>query len=108
MENSKTDFLDILTIQNDEISYVKHVLDPPHVFFTLFGRLDAGKGLGHNVLMQFSTLSSSKTENQNVFQFMTMYPNPLCNRIPALACVSALLKVISRPSPLFEVPCRRQ
>ena len=27
MEFSETDFFDIVTIQNDEISYVKHVLD---------------------------------------------------------------------------------
>ena len=37
MEISETDFFDTLTIQNDQISYVKHVLDPLHVFFTLFG-----------------------------------------------------------------------
>ena len=37
MEISETNFFDTLTIQNDQISYVKHVLDPLHVFFTLFG-----------------------------------------------------------------------
>ena len=37
MEISKTDFFYILTIQNDQISYVKHVLAPLYVFFTLFG-----------------------------------------------------------------------
>ena len=37
MEISQTDFFDTLTIQNDQISYVKHVLDPLHVFFTSFG-----------------------------------------------------------------------
>ena len=37
MEISETDFSDILTIQNDQISYVKHVLAPLYVFFTLFG-----------------------------------------------------------------------
>ena len=37
MEISETDFSDTLTIQNDQISYVKHVLAPLHVFFTLFG-----------------------------------------------------------------------
>ena len=31
-------------------------------FFTLFGCLDGGKGLGHNLLVQFSTLSTSKME----------------------------------------------
>ena len=33
MEISETDFFDTLTIQNDQISYVKHVLAPLHVFF---------------------------------------------------------------------------
>ena len=37
MEISKTDFFDTLTILNDQISYVKHVLAPHYVFFTLFG-----------------------------------------------------------------------
>ena len=54
----------ILTIHNDQISYVKHVLDPLYVFFTLFGCLGGGggfpSGLGNNLLMQFSTLNSSK------------------------------------------------
>ena len=34
MEFSKTDFFYIVTIQNDQISYVKHVLAPLHVFFS--------------------------------------------------------------------------
>ena len=76
-----------MTIQNDQISYVKHVSDPIHVLFTLFGCVDVliflyiltihndqtsyvkpyscvfhPKGLGHNLLMQFSTLGSSKME----------------------------------------------
>ena len=37
MELSETDFFDILTLQNDKISYIKHVLAPLYVFFTLFG-----------------------------------------------------------------------
>ena len=37
MEFSETDFFDNLTIQNDQISFVKHVLAPRYVFFTLFG-----------------------------------------------------------------------
>ena len=55
-------FFYILTIHNDQIPYVKHVLDPIHVVFTLFGCLDGVKGLGHNLLMPFSTLGSSKME----------------------------------------------
>ena len=31
---SETDFFDILTIHNDQIAYVKHVLDPLYVFFS--------------------------------------------------------------------------
>ena len=51
------------TIHNDQISHVKHVLDPIHMFFfTVFGCLDRGKGLGHNLLMQFFTLGTSKME----------------------------------------------
>ena len=37
IEFSETDFFDTLTVQNDQISYVKHVLAPLYVFFTLFG-----------------------------------------------------------------------
>ena len=42
---SNTDFSDILTIHNDQISYVKHFFDPLHVFFTLFGCLKRGRGI---------------------------------------------------------------
>ena len=56
-------FFDIVTTYNDEICYVKHVLAPFYVFFTLFG-CGGGlpRGLGHNLLMQFSSLGSSKME----------------------------------------------
>ena len=59
MEISETDFFHTLTIQNDQISYVKHVLAPPYVFLTLFGFLGGGvpRGLGHNLLMKYSRLS---------------------------------------------------
>ena len=63
MKISEADFFDTLTIQNDQISYVKHVLAPLYVFFTLFGCWGGGwlpRGLGHNLLMQFSRLSSSR------------------------------------------------
>ena len=63
---SETDFFDTLTIQNDQISYVKHVLAPLYVFFTLLGCGVWGglpRGLGHNLLMQFSSLGSSKNGN---------------------------------------------
>ena len=45
MEIYKTDFFYILTIQNDEISYVEHVLHPLYVFFVLFGCLEGDGGL---------------------------------------------------------------
>ena len=63
---SQTDFFDILTIQNDEISYVKHVLAPLCMFFTLFVCSGGGGGLprgpGHNLLLQSSRLNSSAME----------------------------------------------
>ena len=66
MEISKTDFFNILTIQNDQISYVKHVLAPFYVSFTLFGCFGVGwgapKGPGHNLLMRVSNLRNSKME----------------------------------------------
>ena len=65
MEFSETDFFHTLTIQNDQISYVKHVLDPVHVFFTLFGCGGGGGTKGsraHSLLMQFSGLGNSKIE----------------------------------------------
>ena len=44
MEISETDFFDTSTIQNDQISLVKHVLAPIYVFFTLFGCWGGGGG----------------------------------------------------------------
>ena len=35
-------FFDVVTTYNDEICYVKHVLDPLCVFFTLFGHGGGG------------------------------------------------------------------
>ena len=64
--------INILTIHNDQISYVKHVSDPLYVFFTLFWCLEAGRlprGLGHNLLMQFSTLYHSTMEISETYCF---------------------------------------
>ena len=76
IEISETDFFDTLTIQNDQISYVKHVLDPVHVFFTLFGCGGGGGGTkgsrAHNLLMQFSGLGSSKMEISETDFFDTL------------------------------------
>ena len=66
IEISETDFFDTLTIQNDQISYVKHVLDPLHVFFTLFGCGGGGgggvpRGLGHTTcLCSFQASATQK------------------------------------------------
>ena len=46
MEISEPNFVDTLTIQNDQISHVKHVLAPLYVFFTLFGCCFRGGGGG--------------------------------------------------------------
>ena len=57
-------FFDIVTTHNEEICHVKHVLDPLCAFCTLFGCWGGGgpRGLGHNLLMQFSSLGSSEME----------------------------------------------
>ena len=76
MEISETDFFDTLTIQNDQISYVEHVLAPLSVFFILFGCWGGGgglpRGLRHNLLMQFSRLGSSKMEISETDFFDTL------------------------------------
>ena len=46
MDISETDFFDSLTIQNDQISYIKHVLAPLYVFFTLLGCWGGGGSQG--------------------------------------------------------------
>ena len=80
MEISETDFFDTLTVQNDQISYAKHVLAPLYVFFTLFGCVAIWVGGGggtkgsraHNLLMQFSGLGSSKMEISETDFFDTL------------------------------------
>ena len=67
-------FFDIVTTYNDEICYVKHVLDPLCLFFTLFGCGGGGtKGCrAHNLLMQFSGLGGSKMEFSEIDFFHTL------------------------------------
>ena len=60
-------FFDIVTTQNDHPRYVKHVLGRVYMFSSPYlgiGRMGGGspKRLVHNLLMQFSTLGSSKIE----------------------------------------------
>ena len=83
MELSKTDFFDILTIQNDKISDIKHVLAPLYVFFHPIWVCVCVE-LGHNLLMQFSSLDSSR--------MVVPLPSSRClaegNRIsPAVLCI---------------------
>ena len=61
MENFAKHFFDIVTTYNDEICYAKHVLAPLYVLFTPFGCSGGGvpSGLGHNLLLQFSSLGRS-------------------------------------------------
>ena len=81
--NLSNPFFLILTFHHDQISYVKHVLDPLYVFFILFGRfgcLDRGQGLGHNLLLQFSTLYTSKMEISKpgfFFDSLTIHNNQI-------------------------------
>ena len=80
MQNFANHFFDIVTTYNDEICYLKHVLAPFYVFFTLFGCVCGGgggglpRGLGHNLLVQLSCLSSSKMEisETDFFDIMTI------------------------------------
>ena len=44
MESSEPNVGDTLTIQNDQISHVKHVVAPLYVFFTVFGCWGGGGG----------------------------------------------------------------
>ena len=65
-----------MTTYNDEICYVKHVLAPFYVVFTLFGCCGGWgglpRGLGHNLLMQLSRLGSSKMEISETGFFNTL------------------------------------
>ena len=142
LELSETDFFHTLTIQNDQISYMKHVLAPLYVFFTLFGCGPGGgggltRGLGHNLLMQLSSLSSSKMElsETDFFDTLTIQNDKICyvkhvldplcvfftlfgwggggapNGSRAQSAYAVLQPQQLKngcPSPLFEVPCRRQ
>ena len=58
-------FVDILTIHNDQISYVKHVLDPLYVVYTLSGCLErrgGSEGAGAHPAYAVFTLCTSKME----------------------------------------------
>ena len=72
-------FFNTLTIHNDQLSYVKHVLDPIHVLFTPFGCLDVGKELGHNLLMHSQQLKNGNHLEERLLdqaQARTSYTPP--------------------------------
>ena len=81
---SETFFFIFSIIYNDKISDVKHVVDPLHVFSTLFGCWTgaeaASKGMGHNVLILFSTHRTSKMEivETHFFYILTLHNDQLC------------------------------
>ena len=63
MELWETGFFDTLTIQNDQISHVKHVLAPLYVVFTLFGCRGGGGsqgGLGTTCLCSFTASATQQ------------------------------------------------
>ena len=68
IEISETDFFDTLTIQNDQISYVKHVLDPLHVFFTLVGGVCGGvpRGVGFYAVFRPRQLKNGIFRNRSL------------------------------------------
>ena len=74
MEIFAKHLFDIVTTYNDEICYQKHVLALFYMFFTLFGCWGGvlPRGVGHNLLMQFSRLGSSKMELSETDFFDTL------------------------------------
>ena len=67
MENFAKTFFDIVSTHNDEISYVKHVLAPSYVFFTLFGYWGRG-GKGSRAQLADAVYQPRQLKNGN-FQF---------------------------------------
>ena len=65
MEISETECFYMATIHNDQISYVKHVLDPIHVLFTLIGVF--GRGQGARAQPAYAIFHSRQLKN-GIFQ----------------------------------------
>ena len=99
MENFCKFFFDIVTTYNDEICYVKHVLDPLCVFFTLFGLGGGGtKGCrAHNLLMQFSGLGSSKMS----------YVKHVLAPLPSSRCLAEGNRIFLYPRPSRGTPRKK-
>ena len=109
MEISESDFFNTLTIQNDQISYVKHVLAPFYLFFTLFGCAGGGgglpRGLGHNLLMQITEDKAPKQFNNSPLAdkrvrvlLATSSPARVSKRYPPIA-PQALVSALQRTPP---------
>ena len=78
MENfAKNDFA-IVTSHNGEICYVKHVLDPLCVFFTLFGCWGGGAPKGFGAQPAYAVLQPRQLKNgnfRNCFFFLIFWPS---------------------------------
>ena len=79
---------------------LKNGLAPIHVLFTLFGCLGGGKGLRHNLLMQFSTLDASKMDifKINIFDVPTIHNDHISyikHFLEPVLCVFHLVGVFS-------------
>ena len=80
MEISETDFFHILTIQNDQISYVKHVLAPLYVFFTLFGCREGGAPQGPGAQPAYVVFQPQQLKNgrsSRLFEVLIVVCGPL-------------------------------
>ena len=92
---------------NYQISNVKHVLTPLYVFFTLFGCWRGGggeglpRGLGHNLLMQFSRLGSSKVVLPSPFSRCLAEGNIIS---PAKECLHTPLPSVLMPIVTVSAP----
>ena len=78
MEISETDFFDTLTIQNDQISYVKHVLAPLYVFSTLTHK----EGLKHALHRIFDHFGWSEYQKNQFRKFYCLRQVHLVENLP--------------------------
>ena len=85
---------------NYHLCYVKHILDPIHVLFTLFGCLDVGKGLGHNLLMHSQQLK------KNMEIFKTDFFGVLTIHNDQISYVKECLDPLYVIFTVFELPMR--
>ena len=70
--------IDIVTIYNDEICYVKHAFDPLCVFSTLFDVWGGGvpRGLGHTCLCNFPASAAQKWKFPKLI-FLILWPSKM-------------------------------